>query len=194
MPWSIVVRDDEWCVVKDDDGTNEGCHASRAQALAQQRALYAQEAKTASANGHPVRLEVPAPQAAQVEIVSVPHPLDEVLVASVGEISERLVRTEEILASAVDALGKMVEEMQHDRETFREALTAAAQQPTPEVTVNVPEQPVVVNVPEASVNVAPAPAPVVNIEMPASHKTVTFTRNLQGEIEQAEIVEEGHGG
>ena len=193
MPWTIEVRDDEWCVIG-PDGTNEGCHASRAQALAQQRALYAQEAKTASGNGHPVLLELPAPQAAKVELVSVPHPLDEVLVASVVEIQERLERTESILAGAVDALGKMLEAMQHDRETFRAALTAAAQQPTPEVTVNVPEPVVNVTVPEASVNVAPAPAPVVNIEMPASHKTVTFTRNLQGEIEQAEIVEEGHGG
>lgn len=189
MPWSIEVRDDEWCVIKDDDGSVAGCHASRAQALAQQRALYAQESRTASGNGHPVLLEMPAPQAAKVELVSVPHPLDEVLVASVGEISERLVRTEEVLAAALSAIGKMVEEMQHDRESFRQALTAAAQQPTPEVTVNVPEPIVNVNVPEASVNVAPAPAPVVNVTIPAQRKTITFKRDYTGQVEAAEIEE-----
>mgnify|MGYP001617839274 CR=1 FL=1 len=83
MSWSIEVRDDEWCVIG-ENGEIEGAHASRAQALSQQATLIASTAKT---NG-PVRLELPTPQAAQVEIVAVPHPLDEVLVASVGEISE----------------------------------------------------------------------------------------------------------
>jgi hypothetical protein len=43
MPWHIVKRDDQWCVVKDDDGSNEGCHDTEAEAQAQMRALYANE-------------------------------------------------------------------------------------------------------------------------------------------------------
>lgn len=52
MPWTIEKRGDEYCVVK--EGTSEvvngGCHPSRADAIKQQRALYANEpALTASA-------------------------------------------------------------------------------------------------------------------------------------------------
>ena len=35
--------------------------------------------------------------------------------------------------------------------------------------------------------------PVVNVTMPGTKKTVKFTRNLQGEVEQAEIAEELDG-
>ena len=44
MPWSIEKRGSEFCVIKDSDGTNEGCHPTRAEARRQQRALYASEA------------------------------------------------------------------------------------------------------------------------------------------------------
>lgn len=187
MNWSVEVRDDEWSVI-DAAGEVVGSHASRAHALAQQRTLI--QESLPSRNGG-VMLEMPAPQAAKVELVSVPHPLDEVLVASVGEIQERLERTESILAGAVDVLGKMLSEMQHDRETFRQALTAAASQPTPQVTVNVPEQPVTVNVPEASVNVhvPQAQPPVVNVEVPARKRTVTIERDFTGQMTSAEIEE-----
>ena len=43
MPWSIRKIDGEFCVIKDDDGENEGCHASRTEAEAQMAALYASE-------------------------------------------------------------------------------------------------------------------------------------------------------
>lgn len=42
-PWDIVKRGDEYCVVNADTGRTAGCHATRAEALAQQRALYANE-------------------------------------------------------------------------------------------------------------------------------------------------------
>lgn len=48
MPWSIEMRDGKHCVIKDSDGSNEGCHATREEALAQQRALYATESRRAS--------------------------------------------------------------------------------------------------------------------------------------------------
>jgi hypothetical protein len=44
MPWSIETRGSKFCVIKDADGSNEGCHPTRAQAERQRRALYANEA------------------------------------------------------------------------------------------------------------------------------------------------------
>jgi hypothetical protein len=43
MPWHISERDGKYCVIKDDDGFNQGCHDSRADAVKQMRALYAKE-------------------------------------------------------------------------------------------------------------------------------------------------------
>lgn len=43
MPWELEERDGRWCVVKLADGEVEGCHDSRGQALAHQRALYTSE-------------------------------------------------------------------------------------------------------------------------------------------------------
>lgn len=47
MPWNITKKDGKFCVVK-EDGTEEGCHDTRAEAVAQQRALYASENKEKS--------------------------------------------------------------------------------------------------------------------------------------------------
>lgn len=46
MPWDVFERDDEWCVYRVDTdgepvGDTFGCHATKAEAEAQQRALYA---------------------------------------------------------------------------------------------------------------------------------------------------------
>lgn len=50
MPWRIEQRDGKFCVIKESDGENEGCHETREEAVEQQRALYANEpAMTASA-------------------------------------------------------------------------------------------------------------------------------------------------
>lgn len=43
MPWHIEKRGDEYCVIKNDDGDNEGCHPSREEAEDQLAALYATE-------------------------------------------------------------------------------------------------------------------------------------------------------
>jgi len=41
VPWHIEKRDDEYCVIKDADGSTEKCHPSEEQAKAHMRALYA---------------------------------------------------------------------------------------------------------------------------------------------------------
>ena len=43
ISWHLERRDGKTCVIKDSDGSVAGCHDSRAKALAQQRALYANE-------------------------------------------------------------------------------------------------------------------------------------------------------
>ena len=43
MPWHISEREGKFCVIKDDDGHNQGCHDSREKAKKQMAALYAQE-------------------------------------------------------------------------------------------------------------------------------------------------------
>ena len=43
MPYRIEKKGDQHCVVKEDDGKQVACHDSRAKALAQMRALYANE-------------------------------------------------------------------------------------------------------------------------------------------------------
>jgi phage head maturation protease len=67
VPWHIEKRENEWCVIKDDDNENEGCHDTENKAKAQMRALYASE------NRAP---EVKAPvesRAATVEGVNFPQ-------------------------------------------------------------------------------------------------------------------------
>jgi hypothetical protein len=190
LPWTIQRKDDEWCVIKDDDGSSAGCHATRERALRQQRALYAQESQTASVEDNgvsPMRVEIaPAEQSMETE---------KALVASLDKMMETL-------GQVVDALGKVVETQNADREALTQALTAAANQPEPVVNVYVPEivvpeQPpatVNVHVPKPKILIPASPTPVVNITMPGSKKTVKFTRNLNGEVESADIVEELDGG
>lgn len=48
MPWHIEERDNRYCVIKDDDEHNQGCHDTRAEAEAQMAALYANEDKMQS--------------------------------------------------------------------------------------------------------------------------------------------------
>lgn len=50
MPWSIVRRGAEFCVVKDADSSTVACHDSKKKALAQLRALYASEPSLANAD------------------------------------------------------------------------------------------------------------------------------------------------
>jgi hypothetical protein len=38
VPWHIAKRDDEFCVIKDSDGSTEKCHPTEEQAKAHMRA------------------------------------------------------------------------------------------------------------------------------------------------------------
>lgn len=49
MPWHIEEQDDEFCVIADDDGSSEGCYATRAEAMDQVAALYAAEGEAEAA-------------------------------------------------------------------------------------------------------------------------------------------------
>jgi hypothetical protein len=193
MPYPIEMRNDEWCVIG-PEGKVMGCHASRGQALAQQRALYAQEAKTASA----VAEENGKHEPFKIQIGPDKDEAAAALVAAVDAITERLGATEQVMASVVEAMHKIVESASADREAFTAALTAAANQPEPVFNITVPDiilpeqaSPTVnVHVPKSKILIPAQPTPVVNVTMPGSKKTVKFTRNLNGEVEQAEIVED----
>jgi len=50
MPWSIEERDNEFCVIKDEDGKNEGCHKTMEEAEAQIMALGMVESESAATN------------------------------------------------------------------------------------------------------------------------------------------------
>lgn len=180
MPYAVESRGDEWCVVKEADGKVMGCHASRGQAVAQQRALYASEAQTAS---------VESPQA-RVEIVAQNDSVGPALVASIEAISERLITTEDTLRHVTETLVRIAETVVADRQELLAALTAAAQAPAPEapvVHVHAAEQPA----PVVHVDVPAQPAPEVNVtlEAPKQKRTVKFNRDLMGRIEDAEIEE-----
>jgi hypothetical protein len=127
----------------------------------------------------------------KVELSSDTTERDAALVASMEAMTQTL-------GQVVDALAQVVETQNADREALTQALTAAANQPEPVVNVYVPEivvpeQPpatVNVHVPKTKLLIPAQPAPVVNVTLPSSKKTINVTRNLQGEIESAEIAED----
>jgi hypothetical protein len=53
MPYSVSEQDGEYCVIKDDDGSVLGCHDSRAEALAQMRAIILNEGKAILGDDEP---------------------------------------------------------------------------------------------------------------------------------------------
>ena len=161
-----------------------GCHASRTDALAHQRALYANESQTAAMEVDSAELiaafqSSSAPEPVRIEVGGIPNDALPALVASLEALSERLFTTE-------SALGDVVERL---------ALIASVEPPI--VNVNVPETVVHVHVPdfpEPRVEIT-TPAPVVNIELPTVRKTIKFERSLMGSIEGATVEEEiDHGG
>lgn len=78
MPWKIERREGRYCVINEDDGENEGCHDSRAEAEAQMRALYASENRAAE------RLPIEM-RSASVGDVNFPERLIEVLAVPYGQ-------------------------------------------------------------------------------------------------------------
>ncbi len=206
MPWRLESRDGKVCVIKEADDSVAGCHDSRADAIKQQRALYAREAMTASrydeldAQPDPTPVQVVAP--AMVAAAS----------SSLSPFAAELVsmllkddREKSLVASMVDSQAQARQEAAEDRRALVAALqmlgSPVVNVPAPEVNVHVPESIVNVNVPETVVNlpetVVNLPAPEVNvtvrpeINMPApAQKTVTFERDpLTQQVVKAEVSE-----
>jgi hypothetical protein len=183
MPYAIEHRGDEWCVIKESDGKSMGCHASRNQALAQQRALYANEAQTAAVN------ETPPP--IKLEFGSVQADVAPALIASIEAITNKIAAQDEVLRNVTAALTTIAETVAADRQELMAALTAAAQVPVPEapvVNVHIPEQPApVVHVPQQS-------APDVHVTVEAAEqkqRKVVFERDpLTGQTISASLEEE----
>lgn len=91
MPWKIEKRGEQFCVIKEDDGENEGCHDTEEQAKAQMRALYASENRESVEPKHaPVEMReatlanVNFPQR-MIEVIAVPYE-QEAIVEYRGEL------------------------------------------------------------------------------------------------------------
>jgi hypothetical protein len=193
MPWSLSQRDGKWCVVKDSDGEVEGCHDSRADAIKQQRALYANERRVAALyeelDAQEVEVIEPeeprhvTPNASELVKIEIGKE-NEALTASLLERMEamdlRAAETQQALVAALHAIG-----------TRNPVVNVAA----PEVSVEAPnvtvEPPAVtIEAPEVTVE-APNVTVEPQIHLPSTQKTVTFERDpLSGQVTQARVQEE----
>lgn len=206
MPWSLEQRDGEWCVIKESDGSSAGCHSSRADAIKQQRALYANESRMASLYQELDALPDPEPTPV---VEDVPAPSMSPVTAEIMALLLREEKERSLVASIADQQELMVQRMQQDQEE-RMALVAALgrmgsptinipAQAAPEVNVHVPPAEVNFTVPPAEVNVHVPPAEInfsapdvnVTVEAPPSvQKTVTFERDpLTQQVTRADVVE-----
>ena len=210
MPWHLENRDGKVCVIKDSDGSVAGCHDSRADAIKQQRALYANESRTAAmyaeldANteeyGWEEPIEEPAavpagtlsPFAAELVGLILKDEREKSLTASLGQtmdaISERMAAEKEertALVAALSQIGQPVINVAAPEVTVEAA-------PAPQVTVeaaqvNVPPAEVSVNVPSPNITVRPE---IVMPEAAPVTKTITFERDpLTGQVSSADVTE-----
>lgn len=198
MPWSIERRDKRWCVVKDADGSSAGCHDSRTDAVKQQRALYANEARVAA-----MYVELDSVPEEMVEVLPVPLAAEEKsselvkivvgneqdraltasVVHSIDAISERLAATEEMsraMVAALQTMGQPIINVPTPSVTVEPAQVTVE---VPEVTITPPDVNVTVDAPQVSVH------PQIVVEQPQTTKTITFERDLSGRVTQAEVVE-----
>jgi phage head maturation protease len=90
MPWRIEKKGEEFCVIKEDDDENEGCHPTREKAEAQMRALYSSENREEIPERAPIETRsatvgaVDYPQRT-IEVIAVPYD-QEALVEYRGEL------------------------------------------------------------------------------------------------------------
>jgi len=77
VPWHIEKREDEFCVIKNDDGESEGCHPTEEKAKAQMRALYASEEtenrREAPIESRSATVEDVKPLERIIEVLAVPY-------------------------------------------------------------------------------------------------------------------------
>jgi hypothetical protein len=190
-------------VIKESDGSVAGCHSSRADAIKQQRALYANESRMASMydelDAQPV--EVPQLIVPEPAVASALSPFAAELVGMLLKDD----REKSLVASMVDSQAQARLEAAEDRRALVAALqtlgSPVVNVPAPEVSVHVPPAEISVNVPPAEVNFTVPPAEVnvhvppaavnVTVEAPAPvQKTVTFERDpLTHEVVKAEVTE-----
>ncbi len=200
MPWSLEHRSEGWCVIKESDGSSAGCHDTRADAIKQQRALYANESRTASMYAElDARTEQIVEKVVGNEGVS---PLSLELVAMLAKAAEE----KALVASATAA---REEQQRAEAQEERQALVAALGRlgspvinlppvnvtvPPAEVNFTVPPAEINVTVPDVTVNVPPAQITVqpadVHVSLPERQKTVTFERDpLTQQVVKAEVTE-----
>ncbi len=211
MPWSLERREEGWCVIKEADDSVAGCHPTRADAIKQQRALYANEARMASMydeldaqpeeETHELKLSVAAaldssplsmsPVTAKIMALLLDEEKERSLVASVAEqqsmMAQQFAEAQQERMALVAALGRMG--------------SPTINLPPAEVNVHVPPAEVNFTVPPAEVNVTVEPATVnvpaaqmqpadVNVTLPERTRTVTFEHDpLTERVTKAEIVE-----
>lgn len=206
MPWSIHERDGKFCVVKDADGSVVHCHPTREKALAQQRALYANEPSVSASLELDTnalfeefqtnnRKEYVIPQAVnRIEVDSGSAEIVQALTAALEAMVEKIIATEEKHAQTQALFLELIEQMEKGAKKDREALTAAISRiaaaiPQPE-SPPPPEPPVVnVTMPEPVVNVTP-PQVHVTVEAPQQYKRVLVERDpLTGLISSASVEE-----
>ncbi len=187
MPWSLERRDSKWCVVKESDGSSAGCHDSRADAIKQQRALYANESRMASMYDELDSMTLPPlePQEPTLDPGTV-------LVAAVMErMSDRQAHTDQALIAALEAIGARDPVVNFHAPPITVEPTPVTVE-APHVTVEAPKVQVdgaTVYVPAAQVTVAP-PAVNVDVIVPERQKTITFERDpLTQQVTKADVVE-----
>lgn len=204
MPWSIEKREGYWFLIS-ETGETEAYFDERVDAVKMQRSLHA--AERAAGLVAAITYEEPKPEPdtrleealarldalAEKEerqqemklVISSDQQVQEALIASINQISERLENGERVTESLVASLQSL------------------ATQAPPVVNVSVPEQAVpVVNVaapvmpeiviPEIKVPDIHVPAAEVTVMLPESRpRNVTFTRDpIDGKLQGAEITEE----
>ena len=152
MPWSLDRRDGRWCVIKDSDGSTAGCHDSRADAIKQQRALYANESRVASMYAELDAIQVSEPE---LEIPGVDiKPGSELVKIEIGKEHDALIAS---LSDRMEAMAIREQETQR-------ALVAALQQMglrDPVVHVDAPN----VNVEQPAITVEAAPPAEVKVDV-----------------------------
>lgn len=206
MPWRLEQRDGEWCVIKEGETNPVGCHASRADAIKQQRALYANESRMAAIydelDEQPV--EEP-PELVVLDQVSGRVPLSS-FATELAALILKDERERSLTASIAQSMETMAQQQQLADEERRALVAALAQVgqpvinlPAPEIRVDVPpaEVKVDVQVPETKVEVASpqvnVAAPEVTVRpeivLPPASKTVTFERDQSGKVTKAEVTE-----
>ncbi len=201
MPWNLSQMDGQWCVVKQGESSPVpgGCHATRAEAIKHQRALYANESRMASVYtdldaNTPDYVPAPPPAPAVSPELKIVVSQESALTASVAGMLEtmagRMDNEKQQTAALVAALQGLAE-----RETKPPTVNVEAPQitveaaPTPEVHVAAP-----------NVTVEAAAAPNVTVEaaqvtvrpeivLPSDHKSVVFERDRAGRITGATVEE-----